>query len=380
MTNAFRFQIILPLLAMLLIAALASVVHADTIPLTVDNCSFTASSKTYDATTDASINVAGCNSPTLNAAGIVPGDDVSVILGSISGSFDTKDVGNGKTVTLSGLTLIGADAANYSILEPTATANITPATLNGSFHAGDKVYDGTAAASITGEFINPLGTDDVSLSGGTATFADKNAGTNKDVTLLNAGLVGADVGNYTLGTISGTQATITPKPLTVTASGVDKVFDGTTNATVTLATDAYGSDDVTAGYTSASLADENVANGIAVAVSGISIGGTDAVNYTLQNTTDSTSADITAATSSVNFTCTTESYDSTPKETCSATVIGAGGLSQNISGDIQYTTNTNAGTAGASVSYAGDLNHSATATSTTFTITPIALVVTANDS
>ena len=43
------------------------------------------------------------------------------------GTFDTPDVGNDKTVTITGLTLTGADAGNYVLSSDpvTTTANIT---------------------------------------------------------------------------------------------------------------------------------------------------------------------------------------------------------------------------------------------------------------
>ena len=48
---------------------------------------------------------------------------------------------------------------------------------------------------------------------------------------------GADAGNYTFNTTATTTADITAAALTVTATGVNKVYDGTTTATVTLADD-----------------------------------------------------------------------------------------------------------------------------------------------
>ena len=68
---------------------------------------------------------------------------------------------------------------------------------------------GTAGGSV----------DAVSLAanGATATYADKNAGIDKVVTLGGAGLSGADAGNYTVAAAKGT---ITPRALaTWTASG-----------------------------------------------------------------------------------------------------------------------------------------------------------------
>lgn len=99
----------------------------------------------------------------------------------------------------------------------------------------------------------------------------------------------ANVGYVTV-TITYTQ----PIPLTVTATGVDKVYDGTTTATVTLASgDIASGDSVTLAYASAAFADKDVGAGKSVAVSGISLGGADAAKYALQNTTASTTADVT---------------------------------------------------------------------------------------
>ena len=55
-----------------------------------------------------------------------------------TGTFDTKDVGTDKTVTVSGLVLTGADAGNYILTPPTTTANITPATADRHRHHGQR--------------------------------------------------------------------------------------------------------------------------------------------------------------------------------------------------------------------------------------------------
>ena len=45
---------------------------------------------------------------------------------------------------------------------------------------------------------------------------------------------GADAANYAANTTTTTTANITTRSLTVTATGVNKVYDGTTAATVTV--------------------------------------------------------------------------------------------------------------------------------------------------
>src|SRR4030095_2089318 len=73
----------------------------------------TANNKVYDATTAATLNT-GSATP----AGVVSGDTVTVNAGSAAGAFADKNVGTSKTVTVSGLTLSGADAGNYSLTQP----------------------------------------------------------------------------------------------------------------------------------------------------------------------------------------------------------------------------------------------------------------------
>jgi len=94
-------------------------------------------------------------------------------------------------------------------------------------------------------------------------------------------------------TSGGALQTISPRPLTVSAAGMDKVYDGITLASVTLSTDALPGDDVSVAYISAAFADPNVGTGITVTVSGISISGADAGNYSLLSNTTSTTASIT---------------------------------------------------------------------------------------
>jgi len=56
----------------------------------------------------------------------VSGDDVTADANAVAGAFSDAEVGTNKLVTVSGLTLIGADAAHYTLTQPTTTADITP--------------------------------------------------------------------------------------------------------------------------------------------------------------------------------------------------------------------------------------------------------------
>jgi hypothetical protein len=265
---------------------------------------------------------------------VVGSEDVSLSGGTAS--FADKNVDAGKSVTATGLSLSGADAGNYELASTSAStsADITAATLTGSITANNKPYDGTTTATIATRTLNGvMGSDDVSLVGGTATFAGKNAGSGKSVTATGLSLSGADAGNYQLASASAaTTADISARPLTVSATGVNKVYDGTTAATVTLSDDRVSGDVLSTSYATASFADKNVGNK-AVNVSGVSITGTDAANYTV-NITGSTLAEITARTLTVSATGVNKAYDGTTTATVTL-------MDDRIDGDeltVSYTT------------------------------------------
>lgn len=163
------------------------------------------------------------------------GDNLSLNVSTLSATFDNKNVGNGKQVSVSGLSLSGTDASNYTLVQPSGlSANITPAQLTISgLSANNKVYDTNTNATLggTASLAGILGSDSVNLSGSatTGTFADKNVADGKSVTanLSGLSLAGADAGNYQInGVTSALSANITPVTLTVTANNASKTYDG----------------------------------------------------------------------------------------------------------------------------------------------------------
>jgi YDG domain len=147
-------------------------------------------------------------------------------------------------------------------------------------------------------------------------------GTGKTVTATGLSLSGSSAGNYTVNTSATTTADITARALTVKAAGVNKTYDGTSTATVTLSDNRLTGDVFTDSYTSATFANKNVGTGKAVSVSGISLSGTDAGNYALQNTTASTTASITKATLTITATANTKYYDGTTSAAAVPSVAG----------------------------------------------------------
>ena len=134
-----------------------------------------------------------------------------------------------------------------------------------------------------------------------------------------------------------------PKDLTVTATGVNKAYDGTTTATVTLASaDIVSGDTVVLSYTAANFATPNVGTGKTVNVSGISISGAQAGNYNLLNTTAVTTANITPKDLTVTgAVANNKTYDGTT----TATVNFAGATLVGVAGGDTVTLNTSGYTA-----------------------------------
>ena len=277
----------------------------------------TVQSKVFDGTTAATVTFSDDR---------VAGDVLTV--NYANAKFDSPDVSTPgwNHVTISGIALSGADAGNY-LLPTTSTSvvgdgAITPVPL--TVHAGgnSKTYDGQNWATLTlfyDGFVAGDHTSGLTVQYG-AQFADKNVGSNKPVTIthITSMCPSGDYWPISLPT-SATGASILAKSLTVSAAGVNKVYDGTTAATVTLSDNRVAGDVLTRAYTSAAFADKNAGPGKTVTVSGIGISGADAGNYALSNTTAGTTAAIAQATLTVTAAGVDKVYDGTTAATVTLT-------------------------------------------------------------
>ena len=247
-------------------------------PATITVSGLTAGSQVYNATTVANLG---------GSASVTPlGSDSVSLSGSAVGTMASKNVG-AEAVTVSGLTLTGADAGNYTLVEQSglsATVTAGQSRVSG-LTAGRQTYNATTVANLGGSAsVTPLLTDSVSLSGTAAgTMASKNVGTEA-VTVSGLSLTGADAGNYTLVEQSGLSANVTKANITVTGlTAGSQTYNATTvanlggSASVTpLLTDSVSLSGTAAG----TMASKNVGSE-AVTVSGLSLTGADAGNYTL---------------------------------------------------------------------------------------------------
>ena len=235
----------------------------------------------------------------------VAGDVLTPIGGSAN--YLDKNVGVAKTVNVNGIALSGTDASNYTYnTSATTFADITARALNVTATGVNKVYDGLTGATVN--YADNRVTGDVLAAGGSASYLDKNVGIAKTVNVSGITLTGTDAGNYTFNTTAATSADITARSLSVTAAGVNKVYDGLTGATVNYADNRVTGDVLSFGG-SASYLNKNVGIAKTVNVSGITLTGADAGNYTLGSSTATTSADITARALNVTATGVAKVYD-----------------------------------------------------------------------
>ena len=298
---------------------------ADITQRTLTISGITGPSRAYDGTTTATPVTSG-----IVYSNKVSGDSLS--LSSSSGVFtDSKDVGSNKPISLTNV-YTGTDLANYNVVDQTSTTGtVTPKTLTATLTASNKVYDQTTAATATiGNITGLVGSETVTATG-TSTFNNKNVGTGKTVTVnsvvLANGTNGGVASNYSLANGFTTTANITAKSLSVTAAANHKAYDGTATATYVLSSDQYLTDLLTITGTTGLFSDKNAANGKTVTVGGIAVSGTDASNYSLVNTTTTTTANITPKALTASVTAPNKTYDgnttATPTLSITSGLVGA---------------------------------------------------------
>ncbi|KAB8058115.1 filamentous hemagglutinin N-terminal domain-containing protein [Janthinobacterium sp. FT14W] len=295
-----------------------------------------AANKVYDATTAATL--------TGTATVLALGDDELRVAGG-SASFADKNAGSAKTVTLGGFALQGADAANYVLVQPNnVTADIGKASVTVSgVGAANKVYDATTSATLTGTAtVLALGDDELRVAGGSASFADKNAGSAKTVTLGGFVLQGADAANYVLVQPGNVTADIGKASVTVAGVGAaNKIYDATTGATLTGTASvlALGGDELRVAGGSARFADKHAGQGKAVIVDGYALQGADAANYQLVQPGNIT-ADIAKASLLLTATATSLTSGRTPEQLSGKVsgLLGSDTLADATSGTLAWTT------------------------------------------
>ena len=237
-------------------------------------------------------------------------------------------------------------------------------TLTPTFTADNKVYDGNNNATIlTRSFTSPLPTGgfDLEVTGGTATFDNKNVSNGKTVTGTGFALDGDDAGRFLLSsTTATTNANITKANAICSVTGYNVTYDGGSH---TATGSCLGVESETLSGLDLSTTTHTTAGNYA----------TDPWTFTdvtgnYNNSNGTVNDAIAKASSTTTVTCSAGpfTYTGSPQTPCSVSVTGAGGL--NLTPAPVYANHTNAGLATASYTFTGDTNHDGSNDSENFTI------------
>jgi len=228
----------------------------------------------------------------LSFGNALAGDAVGATVSIVSPTYSTSDHLTAGSYAQTASSLSGADAGNYSFsgfVTPTNNYTVTPLTLTGPAISAVGTTYGTPAAPGAVSFGNILVGD---LVNSTASLVNPAFSTSGN---LAAGsyaqtaspITGTDAGNYSFAgyTTPGNNYTVNPLTITVTGlSAASKVYNGNNiaglNGTASIA--PITNDAVTlVGTGTGTFADANVGTGKAVAVSGYTLTGADAGDYSL---------------------------------------------------------------------------------------------------
>ena len=258
----------------------------------------------------------------------------SNILEIISGADTATPTIKVKKADANGATL----TVTYSSITHYGTANVTimvnpkDVTITGLSAVG-KEYDRSTTANATGTAVinGKVGSDNVTVTAGTASFDNENVGTDKTVTFTGYSLSGADAGNYNLkAQPASVTANITAKEVTITSLTAANRSYEKDNLEVALIsgtlTGVFSGDTVTIDLTNAkgTMTDANAGTGKAVTVTGVALGGDDKGNYKLVGPLPTVTVNITKATAPTltNITV-SQKYSVTTGEKAIGTVMPA---------------------------------------------------------
>ena len=202
------------------------------------------------------------------------------------------------------LTVTYSSITHYGTANVTIKVNKKDVTITG-LSAGSKEYDRSTSATPTGTAVidGKVGSDNVTVTAGTASFDNENVGTDKIVTFTGYSLSGADAGNYNLkAQPASVTANIAAKEVTITGiTATDRSYQKD-NLSVALTggtlTGVITGDTVTIDLTNAkgTMTDANAGTGKAVTVTGVALGGADKDNYRLKEQPTGVTVNITKAT------------------------------------------------------------------------------------
>jgi len=266
-------------------------------PATLTVSGITANNKVYDGNTTATLNTSGAQ-----IQGLFGSDVVTLGFGGVTANFADKNVGDGKLVSIGGITLGGKDAGNYTLTQPTATANITQAGLTVTAKSVTGTYGQVSLSPTSGftstglmpgdsiDFVTL--TTDATLSGSGNFNFQANPWT-----ITPSAPVGASFssGNYEISYLPGF-LTIHQKAINViNVAALNKQYDSTKTATLSwgqggLLDGVVANDDIQldTSLATGTFASAHVIGNQPVTIIGYSLTGVDSGNYTVPLSTQVT--------------------------------------------------------------------------------------------
>jgi hypothetical protein len=313
----------------------------------------TAKNKVYDGTAIATLY------GTASLSGVISSDTVNLSTAGVTATFDTKNVGAAKPISVTGYSISGGDTPNYLLAQPAGLkADINPATLTytanpatRSYGATDPAFSGTVGGFITGENQGNATTGTLVFT--TTADAHSNVGAYP---ISGSGLT-ANYGNYVFvqAASNATALTITKADATVVVTPYTVTYDGNSHtATVTSITGANGETGATVGVVNVN----NTTHTAAGTYSTDSWSFAGAANYKDIAATTITDT-IYKATATVVVTPYTVTYDGNAHTATVTSIIGVNGETGTAVGVVTLnTTHTDAGTYNTdSWSFAGAANY-----------------------
>ena len=258
----------------------------------------------YDGTT------ASVTMPTITTGSLASGDTAG-----FSETFDTRNVGTGKTLTPAGIVNDGNGGGNYTVTFANANlGTITTRAITVKAGTDSRVYDGTTASAVAPTIsVGTLAAGDTAVF--TQSFDNRNVASGKTLTPAGSVNDGNNGANYAVTFSAVNTGVITALPITVTAVSDTKVYDGTTSsAGIPGIGGSLGTGD-TAAFTQA-FGNRNAGTGKTLVPSGVVADGNGGANYSV-TFVNNTTGSITARPLAVTAASSTKGYDGT---TASATL------------------------------------------------------------
>jgi uncharacterized protein YfiM (DUF2279 family) len=319
---------------------------------------------------------------TPTASGLQGSDTVT----GLAETYDTKNVGTDKTLSVSAYTVNdGNNGNNYTVSTATSTAGvISKATLTITAATNTKIYDGTTSAAAIPTASGLQSSDTV--TGLAETYDTKNVGSGKTINVsaytVNDGNAG---GNYTVSTVANTAGVINQAILTITAATNTKIYDGSTSAAASPTVSGLQVSDSVTGLAE-TYDTKNVGTGKTLSISAFTVNdGNNGNNYTV-NTVASTTGVIGQASLTITAAANTKTYNCSISASATPTVSGLQG-SDSVSGlaETYDTKNVGSGKTLSVSAYTVNDGNSGnnytvnTVASTVGVITPATLTVTADN-